>query len=286
MKKLFCLALAFCLLCAVPALASQAQAYENLFTNFDQRDNWTEAVIVTFSDDGVLINGSGAAAEGTTVRITQPGTYMLSGACADGQIVVELSKEDKAQLVLGGLTLACSDSAPLYVISADKVSLTLAPGSVNSFTDGAAYTRAFEKAPNACICSRDDLTINGSGELTVNAQFNNGIGCKNDLKIVSGVITVSAAKNALKGNDSVAIKDGTITLTAGKDAIKAENADEAEKGFVYIGGGIISITAGDDAIQGQQNVTVVGGSVTVSAEGKTVNSKGTQVVGGGIINKQ
>ena len=283
MKKLTAILLSLCLLMAVPALAAD---YSDVFTNFDKRDSWTEAVTVTFSDDGVLINGSGAATEGTTVRITQPGTYMLSGACADGQIVVELSKEDKAQLVLGGLTLACSDSAPLYVISADKVSLTLAPGSVNSFTDGAAYTRAFEKAPNACICSRDDLTINGSGELTVNAQFNNGIGCKNDLKIVSGVITVNAAKNALKGNDSVAIKDGTITLTAGKDGIKAENADEAEKGFVYIGGGIISITAGDDAIQGQQNVTVVGGSVTVSAEGKTVNSKGTQVVGGGIINKQ
>ena len=282
MKKLAAILLALCLTVS----SALAASYDDVFTNFDQRDNWTEAVTIAFNGDGVLINGSGAAADGTTVHITAPGTYLLSGACENGQIIVELTKEDKAQLVLGGLTLTCADSAPLYIVSADKVSLTLAPGSVNALTDGAAYPRAFEKAPNACVCSRDDLTINGSGELTVTALNNNGIGCKNDLKILGGTITVTAPKNALKGNDSVAIRDGAITLTAGKDAIKAENADEAGKGYVYICGGTLDITAGDDAIQGQQDVTVTGGSIAVSAEGKTVNSKGTQEIAEGVISKK
>ena len=282
MKKLAAVLLALCLMVS----SALAASYDGVFTNFDQRDNWTEAVIITFNEEGVLINGSGASAEGTTVRITAPGTYMLSGECSNGQVVVELSKEDKAQLVLGGLKLSCLDSAPLYVVSADKVSLTLAPGSINVFTDAAVYTREFEKAPNACIGSRDDLTINGSGALTVSALNNNGIGCKNDLKILGGTITVTAPKNALKGNDSVAIRDGAITLTAGKDAIKAENADEAGKGYVYICGGTLDITAGDDAIQGQQDVTVTGGSIFVSAEGKTVNSKGTQEIAEGVISKK
>lgn len=282
MKKLAAILLALCLTVS----SALAASYDDVFTNFDQRDNWTEAVTIAFNGDGVLINGSGAAADGATVHITAPGTYLLSGACENGQIIVELTKEDKAQLVLGGLTLTCADSAPLYIVSADKVSLTLAPGSVNALTDGAAYTRAFEKAPNACVCSRDDLTINGSGELTVTALNNNGIGCKNDLKILGGTITVTAPKNALKGNDSVAIRDGAITLTAGKDAIKAENADEAGKGYVYICGGTLDITAGDDAIQGQQDVTVTGGSIFVSAEGKTVNSKGTQEIAEGVISKK
>ena len=282
MRKLAAILLALCLTVS----SALAASYDDVFTNFDQRDNWTEAVTIAFNGDGVLINGSGAAADGATVHITAPGTYLLSGACENGQIIVELTKEDKAQLVLGGLTLTCADSAPLYIVSADKVSLTLAPGSVNALTDGAAYTRAFEKAPNACVCSRDDLTINGSGELTVTALNNNGIGCKNDLKILGGTITVTAPKNALKGNDSVAIRDGAITLTAGKDAIKAENADEAGKGYVYICGGTLDITAGDDAIQGQQDVTVTGGSIFVSAEGKTVNSKGTQEIAEGVISKK
>ena len=283
MKKLFCLLITLCLLGVMPALAA---SYDGVFTNFDQRDNWTEAVIITFNEEGVLINGSGASAEGTTVRITAPGTYMLSGECGNGQIVVELSKEDKAQLVLGGLKLSCLDSAPLYVVSADKVSLTLAPGSINVFTDAAVYTREFEKAPNACICSRDDLTINGSGALTVSALNNNGIGCKNDLKILGGEISVTAPKNALKGNDSVAVRDGVITLTAGKDGIKSDNAEDSGKGYVYICGGSLQITAGDDAIQAQQDVTVSGGSIAVDAGGKTVNSKGTQEIAVGVITKK
>ncbi len=283
MKKIFTFLLTLCMTLAACALAAD---YSDVFTKFDQRSNWTEAVAVTFSDEGVLVNGSGVTVDGTTACITQPGTYMVSGACADGQLLVEVTKEEKVQLVLGGLTLSCSDSAPLYVLSADKVSITLAPGSVNSFSDGTVYTRPFEKEPNACICSRDDLTVNGSGELIVQGNNNNGIGCKNDLKIVSGIVTVSALKNALKGNDSVAIKDGVITLTAGKDAVKAENADEPGKGYVYIGGGMLDITAGDDALQGQQDVTVTGGSILVQAEGKTVNSKGTQDVAMSVITQK
>ena len=223
-------------------------------------------------------------ADGTVVTITAPGVYKLQGSCADGQVLVEIDKAEKAQLVLAGLTLTCQSSAPLYVLSADKVSLTLAPDTVNTFTDGKAYTAAFEKQPNACICSRDDLVINGTGTLNVQGNFNNGIGTKNDLRIAGGVITVSAVKNALKGNDSVAIQNGAITLTAGKDAIKADNEDKPDKGYVYIAGGDIRITAGDDAIQATQDVTITGGALTVTATGKAVNSKGSQDIASGVIN--
>lgn len=279
MKRFLALLAGLMLVC-LPALAAN---YADEFTNFDRRDSWTEAVTIVFDGEGVTVNGSGVSVDGTTAYITAPGVYMLSGKCDNGQVVVEVAKEEKVQLVLGGLTLSCADSAPLYVISADKTSLTLAPGSVNTFSDGAAYTRAFAEAPNACICSRDDLTINGTGELVVNGNFNNGIGSKNDLKIVSGTVTVTAVKNALKGNDSVAVAGGTITLSAGKDGIKADTADKPGKGYIYIEDGALEITAGDDALQGQTDVTVKGGSIRVASQGKTVNSKGTQEIASGVI---
>lgn len=279
MKKVFAIALALAL-CLTTAFAAD---YSDVFTNYDQRDNWTEAVIITFTDDSVSINGSGASADGTVVYITAPGTYMLSGSCKNGRIEVEVAKEDKVQLVLGGLTLTSQDSAPLYIISADKVSLTLAPDTVNTFTDAAKYTVKHEKDANACITARDDLTINGSGELIVNGNYNNGIGCKNDLKIMGGTITVSAPNNAIKGNDSVAIKDGVLTVNSKDDGIKTENADEAGKGYIYIEGGELTITAGDDAIQASQDVTIKGGVIHASAEGKTINSKGTQDIATGVI---
>ena len=282
MKKL--LALALSLLMVLSACTALAADYSDVFTNFDLRDSWTAATEITFTDTAVTINGSGAVADGTVVTITAPGVYKLQGACANGQVLVDIDKAEKAQLVLAGLTLTCENSAPLYVLSADKVSLTLAPDTVNTFADGKAYTAAFDKQPNACICSRDDLVINGTGTLNVQGNFNNGIGSKNDLRIAGGVITVSAVKNALKGNDSVAIRDGVITLTSGKDAIKADNEDKAGKGYVYIAGGELHITAGDDAIQATQDVTVTGGTLAVTAAGKAVNSKGSQDVASGVIN--
>lgn len=281
MKKLLALALSILMACSLcTALAAD---YSDVFTNFDLRDSWTAATEITFTDTAVTINGSGAVADGTVVTITAPGVYKLQGSCADGQVLVELDKAEKAQLVLAGLTLTCQSSAPLYVLSADKVSLTLAPDTVNTFADGNAYTAAFDKQPNACICSRDDLVINGTGTLNVEGNFNNGIGSKNDLRIAGGNITVSAVKNALKGNDSVAIQNGVITLTAGKDAIKTDNEDKPGKGYVYIAGGDIRITAGDDAIQATQDVTVTGGAIAVTAAGKAVNSKGSQDVATGVI---
>ena len=50
----------------------------------------------------VTINGSGAAADGTVVTITAPGVYKLQGSCAVGQVLVEIDKAEKAQLVLAG----------------------------------------------------------------------------------------------------------------------------------------------------------------------------------------
>ncbi|MBQ4551824.1 MAG: carbohydrate-binding domain-containing protein [Clostridia bacterium] len=284
MKKMLLtlLALTLVMVMSAPALAA---TYTDVFTNFDQRDTWTDATTIDFTNDGVKISGNGASADGTVVYITGDGTYVLAGECANGQIVVELDKADKAQLVLMGLNLTCLDSAPLYVVSADKVSLTLAEGTVNTFTDGTAYnSNAFDKKPTACIYSRDDLTINGKGELVVNANVNNGIGTSNDLKIVSGTVTVNAANNGLKGNDSIAIMGGTVSVTSKDDGVKTENEVDPGKGYIYVEGGEITITCADDALQATQDITVAGGHLTVSAGGKTINCDGSQDILSGSIN--
>ena len=283
MKKMLLtlLALMLAMTMAVPALAA---TYTDVFTNFDQRDTWTDATTIDFTDDGVKIAGNGASADGTIVYITGEGTYVIAGSCQNGQIVVELDKTEKAQLVLSGLTLTCQDSSPLYVASADKVSLTLVEGTVNTFSDGAAYTAAFDKQPTACVYSRDDLTINGKGELVVNANVNNGIGTSNDLKIVSGTVTVTAANNGLKGNDSIAIMGGTINVTSKDDGVKTENDVDPGKGYIYVEGGEITITCADDALQATQDITVAGGHITANAGGKTVNCDGSQDILSGSIN--
>jgi len=192
--------------------------------------------------------------------------YTFSGTWNDGQILVDIGKESEAVLVLDGVNITNTKSAPIYVKSAEKVKIELADGKDNVLTDAEFYE--FEdpqdNKPNACIYSRDDITIKGNGNLTVNADFNNGIGTSNDLKITGGNITVKAFNNGLKGNDSVTISGGNIDITAEADGIKVENTEEPHKGYVNITGGTIKIRAKDDAIDSVRSVSINNADVKVS----------------------
>ena len=115
--------------------------------------------------------------EGNVVRIQNAGNYVISGTCTNGQIIVTAAKEDKVRLVLNGMSLQSATDAPLIVESADKVTLTLAAGTENEFSDAnqTASSSQRSEGANACVYSREDLVINGEGALTVHGNFNNGI---------------------------------------------------------------------------------------------------------------
>ena len=266
---------------------SGAEADEH-FSKYDQTTSYDkDDTTIVFDNSSVKIEGIGASADCAFVTINAAGTYVVSGRSSNGQIMISVQKTEKVRLVLNGLDLTCSKSAPIWVKSADKVVITLAEGTVNYLTDGKTYIYDDQNnEPNACVFSKDDLTINGAGALEITANNNNGIGSKNDLKIVSGTIKISAKKNALKGNDSVSIKDAVIEITKCKDGIKTDNATEAEKGYVYIRSGNITIDASDDAIQATNKVTVEGGSITVSAKSSVINCEGEVKVASGVITEK
>ena len=217
--------------------------------------------------------------DGSAFVISKGGFYTLSGDLSDGQIKVAVPKTEEITLTFKNFSASSSKSAPIYIDSCDKATIILAAGTVNTLSDATTYQFAnpADDKPNACIYSADDLTIKGDGTLNITANYNNGIGCKNDLRIKSGTISVSARNNILKGNDSVTIEGGNITLSGGEDAIKSDATDRTDKGFVLIEGGAkVTITCTDDAIQATQSVTVAAGTtVTVTAGGNAINCPGT-----------
>ena len=250
------------------------------FSKFEVASDYdSSAASITLKDNDIAITGEGAAANGNTVVISKEGTYLITGKLTDGQIVVEAAKTDKVQLVLDGVDVTCTNGAPLCVKSADKTVLTLAEGSKNVFTDGANGN----EEQNACIFSKDDLAVNGTGTLTVNGNYNNGIGSKNDLEIISGTIKVTAVKNGLKGNDSVAVMTGTIELSVGKDGIKSDNDTETGKGYVYIENADITVKAGDDGIQAVNAIVFSKGSYKTDCEGKKTNCGGLEEISENVV---
>ena len=247
----------------------------------------SDVVTITLNGSGYTSSKSGVvSASGNVLTITAAGTYKITGTLDNAQLRVSVQKTEIVDLIFAGVSITNKTSAPLYIESADKVSIELEAGTENLFTDANTYIfPEGEDKPNACIYSSEDLTIKGEGSLTVNAYYNNGIGTKNDLKIKGGNITVTAANNALKGNQSVKIEGGNITLN-GADGIKADSLIEGE-GIIEILGGTVNIKAGDDGIQAATDITIAeGATVTVNAADKDVNSDGTtNIAEGSLISK-
>ncbi|MDD5018413.1 MAG: carbohydrate-binding domain-containing protein [Eubacteriales bacterium] len=242
----------------------------------DLDDSWssTDAIAITLNGDSAETDKDGAAVSGSTVTITAAGTYVLSGTLSDGQVIVDAADDNIVRLVLNGASITCETSAPIYIKSADKVILILADGTDNSVTDGSNYVLddTEEEEPSAAIFSKDDLTINGGGSLTISANYQNGIQSKDDLKITGGAITVTAASDGLKGKDCVAVKDGTITVMAAADGIESSNGTDDGEGYIAIEGGTLDITAGLDGIQAETSVLISGGDITISSGGGSVGS--------------
>ncbi len=239
------------------------------------------SIVLTFNGNqlSTSVQDTGITVESGAFVITRGGSYELKGDLSNGQIKVAVGKTEQIELIFNNFTASCNNSAPLYIESADKATIVLAAGSVNTLTDATLYQYAnpADDKPNACIYSSDDLTIKGEGTLTVNGNYNNGIGCKNDLRIKDCTLNVSGINNILKGNDSVEIENATVKLSGGEDAIKSDTADRADKGYILItAGSNVEINCIDDAIQATMSITVeAGATVTGNCGGNALNCPGT-----------
>ena len=186
----------------------------------------SEAVTIRLSGDSAVCDSAAVTINGGQITIGAEGVYLLSGTLTDGQIVVDAGDTDKVQLVLSGAAISSSTSAAVYALEADKVFLTLADGTENTLSNGGTYTDIDDNNIDAVVFAKTDLTLNGSGSLTINAQAGHGAVSKDELTITGGSYTITAASHGLSGKDSIAIADGSFTITSGKDGIHSENTDD------------------------------------------------------------
>ena len=258
----------------------------DMFTERDLAGTYEEsgAVYVTLSGDGITGETDGAVINGQTVTITAEGTYIFSGTLSEGQIVVDADNA-KVQIVFDNVDITCASSAAVYVKSAEKVFVTLAEGSQNTLRNTDEYVAIDDNNIDAVIFAKSDLTLNGTGSLTIVSAEGYGIVSKDDLKITGGTYDITAAGHALSGKDSVRIADGTFILTAEKDGIHAENADDEEKGYIYIADGDFTITSDGDGMDASNIVQIEDGTFDITAGSGAANSQKTHesdMPGGGM----
>mgnify|MGYP000854518546 FL=1 len=251
---------------------------------------WDEAsvIAITLNNDTISSDSSSVSVSGTTATITRAGTYRISGTLADGQIIVDTEDQDTVKLILSGVNITSSTSAPMAIMKAEKVVVALADGSQNTLTDAGSYVYASADAdePNAALFSKADLTIFGNGSLTINANYNDGINSKDGLILASGTITVNAVDDGIRGKDYIVIKGGALKVVSGGDGLKSDNSENAALGFIQVENGTLDITSGGDSINAQTSLTIANGTFNISAGGgsngtlsDSVSTKGLKGVG-------
>ncbi|MEZ4525593.1 MAG: carbohydrate-binding domain-containing protein [Desulfobacterales bacterium] len=231
---------------------------------------------IILNGNSISINGSGASAEGSTATITSAGIYHISGSLTDGQLTVNTEDAESVNLMFNGVSIHSSKGPAVYIMNAEETRIILADNSENYISDGAAYISDGTETdqPNAAVFSKDDLTISGSGSLTVEANYNDGIASKDDLVLSDASITVTSADDGIRGKNSLVIEDGNITVNAGGDGLKSDNDEDSAEGYISIENGEIRITSGGDAIAAQTSVTISDGEFVLTSGGgssKTVS---------------
>ena len=241
----------------------------------------------------ISVEGNGVSLVGNVATIDTAGTYSLSGTLTDGQIVVDSNDGGLVTLILDGVNLSSSTSAPINIKNADEAAIFLADATENFISDASVYIyeNADDDEPNAAVFSDDDLTIYGTGSLTVTGNYNDGIASKDTLTIMDSTISVTSVDDGIRGKDYLHIDGAAITLDVQGDGLKSDNDEDETFGYIIIENGIFNISANGDAIQAETNLTVEDGTFRIlTADGsntdldESLSAKGLKAGVGIIIN--
>ena len=244
---------------------------------------------------------------GDNLNITQAGEYVLTGTYENQMIVVDAGEEDEITLILENAVLSNNDGPAIFVRSAGNVTIIASEGTENSISDGSDYTLTEDDSTlDAAVFSKDDLTISGEGNLTINGNYKHAVVSKDDLTITAANLTINAVNDGLSGKDSLTFSDGSAVITAGSDGLYSDEKVEvsggtlsitAEEGIeatcVLISGGDITMEASDDGINASWKsesltpaIEISGGTITITmGAGDTdgIDSNGDLIISGGTI---
>lgn len=236
---------------------------------------WDEANVVdiTLADGASSADSPAVRITGNQTVITASGTYRLAGKLSDGQVLVESTDDGVVRLILNGVEINNSTSAPVYIKNSEKTVIVLADGTQNVLTDTANYVfpSADEDEPKATLFANDDLTIYGAGTLRLAGQYNDAISTDDGLLISGANIIIQAVDDGIRGKDYLVIKDANLEIVSGGDGLKSDNDKEDTLGQIQIYNTSLNINSVGDVISAEGAVTILSGVFTLDSGDSSFN---------------
>ena len=242
---------------------------DDMFTENDLKTEYDSE-----SATKIVLSGS------ESLNITKEGTYLISGELNEASLIINTEKSAKIRLIFDGVTIKNSSGAAVYIIQADKVFINLSEGSENLLASTGEFIQTDDNNVDGAIFSKEDLTLSGTGSLSIECARGHGIVSKDDLVFTGGSYKITAASHGISGKDSVRISDGEFVISAGKDGIHSENNDDASLGYVYIENGSYKLHCEGDGIQGSLEVKINGGEFDITAGDRSSVKKNDYSFGG------
>lgn len=134
----------------------------------------------------------------------------------EGSVIIDASNTDKVELILKNAEINSADFAAIYVLSADKVTITTEEETQNSLSNSGEYQNIDENQVDGVVFSKADLTLKGEGILNIQASYGHGIVSKDELIFSSGTYDITAASHGITGKDCVELQVELIALQQGK----------------------------------------------------------------------
>lgn len=262
---------------------AEGYAATDYFTSNDLNSasiDFSDSVTITLTEDSARVSGSGAYVYDNEVRIVRSGYYSIIGTTDSYRIVVDAEDYSKVWIQFNGVTINCADDACLDIEQADKVFLVLAEGTENTLISGDTYSdEALEAGHNGTIYAKDDLTITGTGTLTVSTAYKHGIKANDDLAITGGTIHITAEGDGIHANESIRIREAAVAIDAKDEGMQTDEADS----FIYIESGTVSVNSSDDGIKSCGTITLDGGNLSITAGDDGIRSDTDIYVNDGVL---
>ncbi|MGQ1948339.1 carbohydrate-binding domain-containing protein [Geofilum sp. OHC36d9] len=247
------------------ALVSNSESHEEA-SDYVYTDS--DIVDIALEGTSALADGAGVSVSGSIVTIESAGVYRVTGTLTNGQLVIDAGDDDVVRIILNGTDITCSNSAAVFVDDCKKAIFMLAEGTNNQLTDGASYVfEADDDEPNAAFFSKENMSVAGSGSLTVTGNYNDAINCKDGLVINGATITVNAVDDGIRGKDYLIVKESSIVVNSTGDGFKSDNDADSACGYILIESGDFNINAGGDGLAAETDVIVADGSFNIVTGG-------------------